>query len=152
MDPRMAAREWFLDKPGDNKYDIEVHVQRSFWHNGFGEAFFRCTKADPPYKCVGFWRGQEIEFEWVPRQWLTLSMPEHDAGVVDGFSGIMHLEPSLRYTITASPNGHSTSESESPGTESATQERFVVEWHVRDVEQRLRELAEQAGVRGVRRV
>jgi len=148
----MAAREWFLDKPGDNKYDIEVHVQRSFWHNGFGEAFFRCTKADPPYKCVGFWRGQEIEFEWVPRQWLTLSMPEHDAGVVDGFSGIMHLEPSLRYTITASPNGHSTSESESPGTESATQERFVVEWHVRDVEQRLRELAEQAGVRGVRRV
>jgi len=148
----MAAREWFLDKPGDNKYDIEVHVQRSFWHNGFGEAFFRCTKADPPYKCVGFWRGQEIEFEWVPRQWLTLSMPEHDAGVVDGFSGVMHLEPSLRYTITASPNGHSTSESESPGTESATQEQFVVEWRVRDVEERLRELTEQAGVRDVQRV
>ncbi|MFQ5594252.1 MAG: hypothetical protein ACE5HA_08890, partial [Anaerolineae bacterium] len=145
MDPRMVAREWFLDKPGDNKYDIEVHVQRSFWHNGFGEAFFRCVKADPPYKCVGFWRGQAIEFEWAPRQWLTLSMQEYDAGVVDGFSGVMHLEPSLRYSVVEPSNGHNPDEGEPAEAEAAAQERFVVEWRVRDVEQRLNELAEQAG-------
>lgn len=178
MDPRMQAREWFLDKPGTNKYDVEVHVQRSFWHNGFGEALFRCTKAEPPYRCKGFWRSQELEFEWVPRQWLTLYMQEYDENIVEGFSRVMRLEPSLRYTMTVSQDGHTqaaeaaddgeeaeTAETgdqagdagEAPGTEAAeadtgSQERFVVEWRARNVEQRLRDLAEQAGVRDVRQM
>lgn len=150
MDPRMAAREWFLDKPGDNRYDIEVHVQRSFWHNGFGEAFFRCTKADPPYECVGFWRSQEIELEWVPRQWLILYMQEYDETMVESVGRVIRLKPSLRYSLAGSENGHAASEGEQ--TEAGDQERSVVEWRVRNVEQRLQELAEQAGVREVRRV
>lgn len=156
MDPRMAAREWFLDKPGNNRYDIEVHVQRSFWHNGFGEAFFRCTKADPPYKCTGFWRGQEIELEWVPRQWLILYMQEYDENIVEGVSGVIHLEPSLRYSVAASQNGQGTSE-EAPAEagangEAGPQERIAVEWRVHDVEERMRGLIEQPGVSGVRQM
>jgi hypothetical protein len=147
MDPRMAAREWFLDQPGHNKYDIEVHVQRSFWHNGFGQAFFRCTKAEPPYKCVGFWRGQEVELEWTPRQWLTLSMQKFDASMVDGVSGVIRLEPSLRYTVEAAQNGQAGEAEEVAGTEA----RVVVEWRVRNVTQRLAELG-RAGVRDVQQV
>lgn len=166
----MQAREWFLDKPGDNTYDIEVHVQRSFWHNGFGEVFFRCTKADPPYKCEGFWRGQELEFEWVPRQWLTLYLQEYDEGIVAGFSGVMRLDPSIRYTLAAAGNGEAPEASEAgqeeaepeaengdqasdePAGDAGPQAQPVVEWRVRDVDERMRELIEQEGVSDVRRV
>lgn len=156
MDPTMQAREWFLDKPGANKYDIEAHVQRSFWHNGFGEAFFRCTEAEPPYRCEGFWRGQELEFEWVPRQWLTLYMQAYDENIVEGFSGVMRLQPSIRYTLAASQHGQGTGE-EAPAEAEADegagpQERFAVEWRVRSVAERMRELVEQAGVESVRQV
>ena len=151
MDPRMAAREWFYDSPGHNKYDIEAHVQRSFWHNGFGQAFFRCTKADPPYKCVGFWRGQEVELEWVPRRWVKLTMEKDDPAMVEGLSGILRLNPALRYIATAAQAEPATA-GEEPAPAENPREHIVVEWRVRNVEQRLQELAEQAGVRDVRRV
>ncbi|MBS1253382.1 MAG: hypothetical protein MAG451_02431 [Anaerolineales bacterium] len=166
----MQAREWFLDKPGTNAYDIEVHVQRSFWHNGFGEAFFRCTKAEPPYRCEGFWRGQEIAFEWVPRQWLTLYLQEYDEGLVEGVSGVMRFAPSIQYALAVSqdgsaPEGAGDSESDAAAAEggsggaagddqveSESQEQVVVEWRVRGVDERMRELIEQDGVSGVRQL
>jgi hypothetical protein len=141
MDPRTAARAWFLDKPGSNRYDIEVHVQQSFWHNGFGGAFFRCTNVDPPYHCTGFWRGQEVELEWVPRQWLSLSMQTYDETMAEGIARILRLEATLRYTMAVSSNGQDAEEAEPTGAA-----RYVVEWRVRDGEQRKRELEEQTGV------
>lgn len=152
MDPRMTAREWFLDKPGNNKYDIEVHVQRSFWYNGFGQAFFRCTRAEPPYKCIGYWRGQEIELEWIPRQWVILSMQRYDDSMVESVNWVIRLKPSLRYSLAASDSGHSAGAGSQAEGETTAHERFVVEWHVRNVEERMRDLAEQAGVRDVRRM
>lgn len=165
MDPRMQAREWFMDKPGTNRYDIEVHVQRSFWHNGFGQAFFRCTSAEPPYACEGFWRGQELKFEWVPRQWLALYMQEYDDDVVDAFSSVMRLEPSLRYAVVSSPDGEvSDTESESVAAESDApesevaaarepdagfEERIVVEWRVGAADKRMVELNASAGIHAV---
>jgi hypothetical protein len=165
MDPRMQAREWFMDKPGTNKYDIEVHVQRSFWHSGFGQAFFRCTSAEPPYACEGFWRGQELEFEWVPRQWLALYLREFDNDVVDAFSRVMRLEPSLRYTLVSSPDedvpdtGSEAVAAESDGTESEEAadgepdagftERVVVEWRVGETDNRVAELNASAGIHAV---
>lgn len=170
MDPRMQAREWFLDKPGINTYDIEVHVQRSFWHDGFGEAFFRCTEVEPPYRCEGFWRGQEVAFEWVPRQWLILYLQEYDEAVVEGFSAVMRLSPSIRYTLAVSQDGSAAedagdSEADAAAAggdedgatgngqaESELQEQVVVEWRVRSVDERMRELIEQDGVSGVRQL
>jgi hypothetical protein len=158
MDPRMQAREWFMDRPGTNKYDIEVHVQRSFWHNGFGQAFFRCTRTEPPYACQGFWRGQELEFEWVPRQWLALYMQAYDAGIVAAFTRVMRLEPSLRYGIISSPDGQvegaepepaapEVAEDTAPGT--GFEERTVVEWRVRDRDERLAELGQRERVHDI---
>jgi hypothetical protein len=135
MEARLKTREWFYDTPGHNTYDIEEHVRRSFWMYGFGRAWFRCTRAEPPYRCQGWWRGQELAFEWVPRRWLKVYLQSFDKSIVDGFSAVVGMKPFVRYN---QGNGENPS--------------VIVEWRTTGLAQRFRELTEREDVRELERL
>ena len=135
MQALLTTREWFYDEPGHNAYNVEEHVRRSFWMHGFGQAWFRCTRAEPPYRCEGWWRGQELAFEWVPRLWLKLHLQSFDQDIVDGFSKVIGMKPFVRYT---------QEHNENPSV--------IVEWRTTRLGERYRELAEREDVRELERI
>jgi hypothetical protein len=93
----MPENTWFYGDPGTNAYNISEHIRQSLWLAGYREAWFDCTKTDPPYAGTLRWLNQAISIEWEPRQWLIAKLVHNDNYIVKGLSTILGFKPQIEY-------------------------------------------------------
>ncbi len=93
-----AAQYWFETTPGTNTFDITEHIRQSFWRYGLGTAWFKATRAEPPYTAEGRWDDLTFHFEWLPQQYLILRLPEAEKTVEDAFNLVLGFKPVFRYS------------------------------------------------------
>jgi hypothetical protein len=116
------ASTWFYKEPEHNSYLIEERVNHTFWSNRIAAIHLDCTNAEPPFRMVGVWHTIPLEIEWVPSQYLTLSARGGDDvnRLIVGVREILGFTPTISYV---DPDG-----------------RLKVEWHVKEADQRIREI------------
>ncbi len=122
---------WFSKTLPSSRHGIENAVRLAFWAAGFGDTYFTCTSADPPYKCMGLWRSTDpLEIEWVPMDHFLLRMKKADQDAFDAFERVLGHAPLAAYRDASGD--------------------VLVEWRVQGGSERLAEL-EKAGVKDLER-
>ena len=91
------------------------------------EVYWRCVKAETPYKAEGYLGDHLLEIEWVPGQWLMLRVP---AGVdtknlIQTFDRVLARKATMTY---GDPRGAQ-----------------IFEWHVDGGKARWKEIQGKAG-------
>jgi hypothetical protein len=118
----MAAnsRTWFYTEPEHRPYLIEERVNSNLWASRFGSIYLDCTRAESPFQMEGVWQGIKVVIEWVPNQWFVLRTDQESLALVQGFTKVLALNPTLSYT-------------DDNGT-------FTCEWRRNDADKRLQEI------------
>jgi hypothetical protein len=123
---------WFSKQLPASRHGIENAVRLAFWAAGFGDAYFTCTQAEPPIKCMGLWHSSEsLDLEWAPKDYFMLRMKQPNQEALDAFQRVLGHKALAAYR---DPKGD-----------------VVVEWRVRDGKARFAEL-QQSGVKELERL
>jgi hypothetical protein len=95
--------------------------------------YLDCTRAEPPFRVDGEWRGVSIELEWVPNALLTLSSKTRDdlSLLIVGVKEILGFNPTVSYI---DPEGYQR-----------------VEWYVKDAESHIREIQGNPNYQNIKR-
>ena len=127
------ASTWFYSEPEHNTYLIEERVNHTFWSNRIAAVYLDCTRAEPPFRVDGEWRGISIELEWVPNALLTLSSKTRDdlSLLIVGVKEILGFNPTISYI---DPEGYQR-----------------VEWYVKDAESHIREIQGNPNYQNIKR-
>lgn len=127
------ASTWFYHEPEHEPYLIEERVNHTFWSNRIAALYLDCVSVEPPFRMTGRWRELPIEIEWVPNTYFALSSgAEHDLSLlVLGIKEILGFLPTVSYVA---PDG-----------------RRMVEWHSKEVEQRIRDIQGNPNYRDIKR-
>jgi hypothetical protein len=89
MEPTMTPY-WFAKKMPSSRHGIENAVRLAFWAAGFGDTWFTCTQAEPPYKCQGLWALTEpFECEWMPKDYFLLKMKQPNQRMLEAFERVL---------------------------------------------------------------
>lgn len=92
------ARTWFYNEPEHRPYLIEERLNGTFWQARLTQVIFDCVRAEPPFLCLGMWRGQPFEVEWEPKKWLIVRSPQNlPDDLIAGFSRVLGFKPAFRY-------------------------------------------------------
>jgi hypothetical protein len=121
------AATWFFREPEHEPYMITERLNGTFWQARLVEIYWRCVKADAPYKAEGYLAEQRLELEWTPGQWLMLQMPSDldSKNLVQTFNRVLGRKAVLTYD---DPGGHR-----------------VFEWHMDGGKARWKEIQGKAG-------
>jgi hypothetical protein len=107
------AGTWFYREPEHQPYLITERLNGTFWQARIVRVYWRCVKAEPPFRAEGYLGDRLVEMEWMPGQWLALKGPAGDelATLAESISQrVLSLPAALTYT---DPQG-----------------RQIYEWHV----------------------
>ena len=95
-----TAGTWFYDQPEHQPYLITERLNGTFWAARIVGAYWRCVRAEPPFRAEGYIGEHILELEWAPGEWLALRGPA-DApldNLVDAISQrILAFHPTLTY-------------------------------------------------------
>jgi hypothetical protein len=69
------AGTWFYREPEHQPFMITERLNGTFWQARLVEIYWRCVKADGPFKAEGYLGDQQLDIEWLPAQWLMLRVP-----------------------------------------------------------------------------
>lgn len=123
---------WFTKELPPTRHGIENAVRLSFWAAGFGELWFTCVNAEPPFKCQGLWRSTEpLTLEWVPKDYLLLRMKGPNQEVLDAFERVLGHKAFAAYRDESG--------------------QVVAEWRVQEVDTRFADLG-KSGVQDLERL
>lgn len=127
------ASTWFYREPEHQAYLIEERVNHTFWNNRMTAVYLDCTRAEPPFRMEGEWRGHRVALEWMPNDYLTLTAnPGEDTTLLlVGIKEILGFPPTVSYLDAG---GH-----------------FVAQWYVKDVEQRISDIQGNPNYRQIKR-
>ena len=114
----MSANWFFLRYP-PSRFVIEASLRSAFWRAGFDQMWLTCLNDEPPYACVGEWRGKEFRMEWDPGIFLKLIMKEPDQQLLTGFERMLKHRALVAYKQA---------------------DQVFVEWRARDADARIKEL------------
>ena len=92
-----AAQYWYETPPGANTFDISEHLQQSFWRYGLGTAWFKATRAQPPYTAEARWGDVTFNVEWVPQRYVIVRLPGDEAAIENAFTMVLGFKPVFRY-------------------------------------------------------
>ncbi|GAB4481571.1 MAG: hypothetical protein Kow00124_29480 [Anaerolineae bacterium] len=129
------ATTWFFNEPEHQPYLITERLNGSFWQARIVEVYWKCVRAEPPFRAVGYMSGAQLELEWVPGMWLALHVP---AGVDAGQMAetvsrrVLGMRPSASYE---DPEG-----------------RTVYEWHTEAAKGRWNEMQGRAEFNKLKRL
>jgi hypothetical protein len=121
------AGTWFYRVPEPQAFMITERLNGTFWQARLVEVYWRCVKADAPYKAEGYYGDQLLEIEWVPGQWLLLRMPAglDTKNLIQTFNRVLARKATLTY-----------------GDQHGTQ---IFEWHIDGGKTRWKEIQGKAG-------
>lgn len=96
------AGTWFFQEPEHNAYLISERLNSTFWNARMVEVYWKCTSAEPPYAATGYSGNDTLTLEWVPDDWVRLTIPPdsgfNEEALVDSVSSrVLSMEPSLVY-------------------------------------------------------
>jgi hypothetical protein len=121
------AATWFYREPEHEPYMITERLNGTFWQARLVEVYWRCVKADAPYKAEGYLTDQLLELDWLPGQWLMLRVPAalDSKNLIQTFNRVLGRKAVLTYH---DPNGSQ-----------------VHEWHMDGGKARWKEIQGKAG-------
>lgn len=111
---------WFEKPMPASRHTIESAVRLSFWGAGLGGMFVTCMQENAPYQCNGVWRDFAFTFEWLPNDYLTLTMKEANQELLEVFERVLGHKALAAYRDASN--------------------MVVVEWRVRGLKTRFGEL------------
>jgi hypothetical protein len=116
------ASTWFYHEPEHRAYLIEERVNHTLWSNRIAAIYLDCTSEEPPFRMSGEWHGLPVSIEWVPNEYFTLTTRSADSteSLLIGLKEILGFPPAISYI---DPDNN-----------------FTVEWHVKEVAQRIQEI------------
>lgn len=71
-----TAQTWFYQPPENQAYLVTERLNATFWAARVVGAYWRCVRAEPPFKAEGYWGEHVLEMEWEPGEWLALKGPD----------------------------------------------------------------------------
>ena len=122
------AGTWFYREPENKPFMLTERLNGNFWQEGIVEVYWRCVRAEAPFRAQGFWRDHTLDMEWIPGEWLSLKAPAQvdiSSLVASISSRILAMQVSLTYVDA--------------------QDRQVFEWHTDGGEKRWQEIQGNAG-------
>ena len=96
------AGTWFFQEPEHNAYLISERLNSTFWNARVVDVYWKCTQAEPPFRATGYSGSDMLTLEWVPNEWLRLTIPAgssfNDEALVEAVGKrILTMEPSFGY-------------------------------------------------------
>jgi hypothetical protein len=96
------AGTWFFQEPEHNSYLISERLNSTFWNARVVDVYWKCTQAESPFQATGYSGSDIITLEWVPNDWLRLTIPAGSAFNMDALAEavskrILLTEPSFGY-------------------------------------------------------
>lgn len=94
------ASTWFFNEPEHRAYLIEERVNQSLWANRINGAQLKCIHAEPPFRMTGVWNNLPITLEWIPNDYVMLSVGGDHANVESlliGFKEVLGFVPTISY-------------------------------------------------------
>jgi hypothetical protein len=123
---------WLTKQLPPSRHGIENALRLAFWAAGFGNTWFTCTQAEPPYRCNGLWNSTEpFTVEWAPKDYFTLRLKQPNQAALDAFERVLGHKALAAYRDGGGD--------------------IVVEWRVGNPSGRWLEL-QQAGVRDLEKL
>ena len=121
------AGTWFYHEPEAQPFMITERLNGTFWQARLVEVYWRCVKADAPFKAEGYLGDQLLEMEWVPGQWLSLRAPAglDMKSLIQTFNRVLARKATLSY---GDPHGAQ-----------------IIEWHLDGGKSRWQEIQGKAG-------
>lgn len=114
---------WFAKQLPPSRHGIENALRLAFWAHGFGDSYFTCIEPHPPVRCTGLWKSTfPLQVEWVPMDYLQVTMPEPNKEVLEAFERVLGHRALAAYRNDKN--------------------EVVVEWRARNSEARWNELAQ----------
>ncbi len=129
------ARSWFYSEPESDPYLISERLNGTFWQARIVSIYWRCLRAEPPLRAVGYSGQHQLELEWVPGQWASLKAPAD--------FDLMGLAEQITRGVLAMPAALTYRDAEG---------RQVVEWHADGGRRRWSEIQGRAGFVNPRRL
>lgn len=123
--------QWFLRRYPPSLFVIEGELRSVFWRAGYGDIWFTCTRAEPPFACLGLWQGRKFEMEWDPGSFLIVRMSEPESKVLEMFERVL---------------GHRALAGYRDG-----ENKIALEWRSKNADERFQKL-EASGVRELERL
>ena len=119
MTPTISG--WFYDYSSHSGHVIGERVRLSLWDSGLFDLWLDVVSSNPPYKMSGNYKGDPVEIEWLPGEWLRLRSGSSQSVIVDRITRLLAMKPSWMY-------GYANID-------------VVWEWYLVDSEERWREIS-----------
>lgn len=127
------ATTWFYQEPEHRAYYLEERVNHTFWSNRIHNIYLDCAQETPPFRMAGEWEATPLAVEWVPNDYFVLTTaPDRDLSVLlKGLTEILGFAPTISFV---DPGG-----------------KLCVEWHVKQSDERIREIQGNPNYRQIKR-
>jgi hypothetical protein len=121
------AGTWFYREPEHQPFMVTERLNGTFWQARLAEVYWRCVKADSPFKAEGYLSDHRLDIEWVPGVWLTLRVPAalDSKNLLQTFNRVLARKATLAYH---DPHGDE-----------------IFEWHIDGGKGRWKEIQGKAG-------